>query len=79
MVFVSFYVGAGLVGVLFPLYIMMACDSNPKLVYQKGECGAGLGTGHKGCLGPSVRTTAGGCAMPDAHGHLVGLSLACDH
>lgn len=45
MAFVSFYVGAALVGVLFPLWIMMACDSNPKLVYQRvlGEAAAAGG------------------------------------
>ena len=41
MALTSFYVGAALVGVLFPLWIMMACDSNPRLVYQRGENGAG--------------------------------------
>ncbi|KAI7846132.1 hypothetical protein COHA_000393 [Chlorella ohadii] len=42
MALTSFYVGAALVGVLFPLWIMMACDSNPRLVYQRvlGEGGA---------------------------------------
>lgn len=41
MVLAPFYVGAALIGLLFPLDIMMAADSNPKLVYQKvlGEGG----------------------------------------
>ena len=44
MALTSFYAGAALVGVLFPLWIMMACDSNPRLVYQRGEQGRGRGT-----------------------------------
>lgn len=44
MALTSFYAGAALVGVLFPLWIMMACDSNPRLVYQRGEEGRGRGT-----------------------------------
>ena len=44
MAFVSFYVGAALIGLLFPLYIMLAADSNPKMVYQRGGLGwLGLG------------------------------------
>ncbi|EFN53255.1 hypothetical protein CHLNCDRAFT_137174 [Chlorella variabilis] len=35
MAVASFYVGAALIGLLFPLDIMMAADSNPKLVYQQ--------------------------------------------
>ncbi len=51
MALTSFYVGAALVGVLFPLWIMMACDSNPRLVYQRGaerkRRGGGRGLGHE--------------------------------
>lgn len=47
MALTSFYVGAALVGVLFPLWIMMACDSNPRLVYQRGEATGGP-EGHEG-------------------------------
>ncbi len=36
MALTSFYTGAALVGLLFPLDIMMAADANPKAVYQRG-------------------------------------------
>jgi hypothetical protein len=36
MALTSFYAGAALVGLLFPLDIMMAADANPKAVYQRG-------------------------------------------
>ena len=39
--FVSYYTGAALLGLLFPLYIMMAADSNPKLVYKRGAAVTG--------------------------------------
>ena len=41
MAVASFYVRAALIGLLFPLDIMMAADSNPKLVYQQGGWVAG--------------------------------------
>lgn len=51
MVLAPFYVGAALIGLLFPLDIMMAADSNPKLVYQKGELQFSItGSWERGCL-----------------------------
>jgi hypothetical protein len=51
MVLAPFYVGAALIGLLFPLDIMMAADSNPKLVYQKGELKLSVtGSWEQGCL-----------------------------
>lgn len=34
----SFYTGAAVVGVLFPLFIMLACDASPKQRFDEGGC-----------------------------------------
>lgn len=44
----SFYVGAALVGVLFPLFIMLAADSSPKQRTEEGER-SGLCAGRTMC------------------------------